>query len=284
MTTEDKGEGCTLPNVECPEHGFVHGCEASELRVGIEKILEAFDETGLDPNGHVSLSDAEEMVGQLAAMYESLEDLLKQVDAHDSLAFEEAAAAQHVRERSKYESGAKYGHEPTKTKMPIDIPEVVRVLFVPADPNKPVNVQYITPTSEGLQAAIGGRFKRVCLTTNTNVVGEIRQNALYVSVDDMETAASRGSLPVNERLTRRLRLYFDSLRGRRAGQRLLPDLIVGDGVIVAEDDAEEGDGTPFEHRRNNMTDLSDAEWAHWETQLCYVVGSEKRQEEDKWQR
>lgn len=59
---------CPVYKVFCPEHNFVHGAEAEELRKGVEKLLT----DGAD----VSFID--------------LQRLLDRVDARDSLAFLEA--------------------------------------------------------------------------------------------------------------------------------------------------------------------------------------------------
>jgi len=50
----------------CEKHGFIHGAEAEELREGIEKLCNKYDKK-------VPIQD--------------LEDLLRRVDARDSLAF-----------------------------------------------------------------------------------------------------------------------------------------------------------------------------------------------------
>jgi len=61
-------EGCPIRAAGCPEHGFVHGGEAEELRAGLEELLER--------NGLTR---------------DAVERLLDRVDARDSLALLEAA-------------------------------------------------------------------------------------------------------------------------------------------------------------------------------------------------
>ena len=65
---------CPIRNVSCPEHGFIHGKEAEELREGIESILQSRDEY---------TAGAEDIL-------EDLRMLLDRVDARDSLAWREA--------------------------------------------------------------------------------------------------------------------------------------------------------------------------------------------------
>lgn len=67
---------CTVYSEVCPEHGFVHGAEAEELRAGIEKILAR--NYGCDTN---ELPSGVQM---------SLAMLLDRTDARDSLAFRDA--------------------------------------------------------------------------------------------------------------------------------------------------------------------------------------------------
>lgn len=66
----ESGGSCPLRGVPCPEHGFVHGAEAEELRKGIEQVL-------LDHRDDTYACDT----------FGSLRDLLERVDARDSLAF-----------------------------------------------------------------------------------------------------------------------------------------------------------------------------------------------------
>ena len=61
---------CLVYSEPCPEHGFIHGAEASELREGIEELLSK----KLDRPG----------------MRTALRALLDRVDARDSLARLEA--------------------------------------------------------------------------------------------------------------------------------------------------------------------------------------------------
>lgn len=60
------GGACTMAGGVCPEHGFVHGHEAEELRKGIENIVLS----------HTS-----------RFWRDALRDLLDKVDARDSLAY-----------------------------------------------------------------------------------------------------------------------------------------------------------------------------------------------------
>ena len=66
--------GCRVYGEPCPEHGFIHGAEANELREGIEAILETD-------------CDVEDVEG----IRRALQRLLDRVDARDSLAYLEAA-------------------------------------------------------------------------------------------------------------------------------------------------------------------------------------------------
>lgn len=67
---------CPIYSAVCPEHGFVHGAEAEELRAGIERLIKEAD---MDPDDGVRRTVASE-----------LQSLLDSVDARDSLAFLEA--------------------------------------------------------------------------------------------------------------------------------------------------------------------------------------------------
>lgn len=58
---------CPVRNRPCPEHGFIHGGEAEELRSGIEKLLAG--------------------VAIVYSWRDRLQKLLDTVDARDSLAF-----------------------------------------------------------------------------------------------------------------------------------------------------------------------------------------------------
>ena len=70
---------CTVHTAPCPEHGFVHGAEANELREAIESILKDFRDT--------TTGSAEE---DLSDILEDLEHLLQKIDARDSVAHLEA--------------------------------------------------------------------------------------------------------------------------------------------------------------------------------------------------
>lgn len=61
---------CPVYKEICREHGFTHGCEAEELRKGIEVVMEDLDTD--DVTRH------------------TLQRLLDKVDARDSLAYLEA--------------------------------------------------------------------------------------------------------------------------------------------------------------------------------------------------
>jgi len=65
-----KDRRCLMRTRKCPVHGFVHGKEAEELRVGIEKIIE----------------DAS-MYGPVSDLLDDLRTMIDGVDARDSLAF-----------------------------------------------------------------------------------------------------------------------------------------------------------------------------------------------------
>lgn len=67
---------CTVFKDSCAEHGFIHGAEASELREGIEKIIEDYGQPENDTHDGALLDD--------------LQRLLDTVDARDSLARLEA--------------------------------------------------------------------------------------------------------------------------------------------------------------------------------------------------
>lgn len=66
----ESGGSCPLRGVPCPDHGFVHGAEAEELRKGIEQVL-------LDHRDDTYVCNT----------FGSLRGLLERVDARDSLAF-----------------------------------------------------------------------------------------------------------------------------------------------------------------------------------------------------
>jgi hypothetical protein len=70
---------CLVYDESCAEHGFIHGAEASELREGIEALL--------DQCGEMSHDD----------WTEALTSLLDRVDARDSLARLEAQVPPGVR-------------------------------------------------------------------------------------------------------------------------------------------------------------------------------------------
>ncbi|MGE0792515.1 MAG: hypothetical protein AB7S26_42990 [Sandaracinaceae bacterium] len=70
-------DGCRVYADLCPEHGFVHGAEAAELRAGIEDLVGEY----FNPNA--SSDDCEDL-------RKALEALLDRVDARDSLAHLEA--------------------------------------------------------------------------------------------------------------------------------------------------------------------------------------------------
>lgn len=72
---------CPIRNVSCPEHGFIHGKEAEELRQGIERLLEKYPPaTGCDNDPKWDRCD----------LLWDLRKLLDRVDARDSLAWLEA--------------------------------------------------------------------------------------------------------------------------------------------------------------------------------------------------
>lgn len=72
MGSKPKGR-CPLRDSPCPEHGFIHGKEAEELRKGIENIIRKGE---WRQNTHDVLC--------------SLQKLLDTVDARDSLAWLES--------------------------------------------------------------------------------------------------------------------------------------------------------------------------------------------------
>lgn len=65
-----KPSTCTVYKTACAVHGFIHGAEASELREGIEKLIEEYN------------SDDE----NLSSVADDLQRLLDRVDARDSVA------------------------------------------------------------------------------------------------------------------------------------------------------------------------------------------------------
>lgn len=76
---------CRL-NVECDEHGGVHGEEAETLRAGVEKLLDDYD----DPHETPRLDEAVEMVDHYHELRRELRKLLDETGACDSLAVLEA--------------------------------------------------------------------------------------------------------------------------------------------------------------------------------------------------
>lgn len=78
---------CTVFTHGCPEHGFIHGGEAEELRSGIEAIIAEIDD-----------GEDEDSLGRLRAigsgLKHDLQRLLDKTDARDSLAFGEALDAE----------------------------------------------------------------------------------------------------------------------------------------------------------------------------------------------
>lgn len=66
---------CPLYKDFCPDHNFVHGAEAEELRKGVERIINSIDG---DERYY-----GDELVGRF-------QTLLDRVDARDSLAYREA--------------------------------------------------------------------------------------------------------------------------------------------------------------------------------------------------
>ena len=60
---------CPVYAAPCPDHGFIHGAEAEELRSGIERLCAKYDKK--------------------VPIFE-LEELIQSVDARDSLAYLEA--------------------------------------------------------------------------------------------------------------------------------------------------------------------------------------------------
>lgn len=66
-----KKYGCQVYRDMCPEHGYIHGQEAEELRQGVEKIIASLQpEMGDDDSG----------------IADDLRKLMDEVDARDSLA------------------------------------------------------------------------------------------------------------------------------------------------------------------------------------------------------
>lgn len=72
------GDKCRVYKDPCPEHDFIHGAEAEELREGIEGLIKRY--VG---------EDFEEW--EMRDLLGNLQELLDRVDARDSLAFREAA-------------------------------------------------------------------------------------------------------------------------------------------------------------------------------------------------
>jgi len=76
---------CTVFRESCPVHGYYHGGEAKELREGIEKVIrmaENFNDNETDSISELQ-SFPDDIIRRLA-------ELLRSVDARDSLAREEA--------------------------------------------------------------------------------------------------------------------------------------------------------------------------------------------------
>lgn len=70
---------CRVYREPCPDHGFIHGAEAEELREGIEKMIK-------DPPS----SDHPESQMLVESLVDALQDMLDKVDARDSVAYREA--------------------------------------------------------------------------------------------------------------------------------------------------------------------------------------------------
>lgn len=91
MTTHNMStERCPIRRRHCPEHHFVHGKEAEELRSGIEEALDNHDSLVSEMSG----DDARDT---LTSLVECLRNLLGSVDARDSIAY--------VEKRSKRKKG-----------------------------------------------------------------------------------------------------------------------------------------------------------------------------------
>lgn len=83
----DHHAGCPLMANECPEHGYAHGEEADELRNRIQKLIDGETNDGL---ADINLSPVELEETIDTRWRERLQAVLDDVDARDSLAFEEA--------------------------------------------------------------------------------------------------------------------------------------------------------------------------------------------------
>ncbi|NUP13829.1 MAG: hypothetical protein HOW73_47950 [Polyangiaceae bacterium] len=83
----DRPAGCPLMANECPEHGYAHGEEADELRNRIQKLVDGDDGHAL---ADIDLSPVELEDAVDTRWRERLQAILDDVDARDSLAFEEA--------------------------------------------------------------------------------------------------------------------------------------------------------------------------------------------------
>lgn len=80
----EREERCLVYEGYCPAHGFIHGAEAEELRVGVEKIASRLDS---EDGGSRWGMDVDAANKDLA---KTLLKLLADVDARDSVAYLEA--------------------------------------------------------------------------------------------------------------------------------------------------------------------------------------------------
>ena len=76
---------CAIYRETCPQHHFVHGAEAEELRQGIEEVISKIRDLQEDEEDSISaLRDFPETISR------QLQKLLDKTDARDSFAFLEA--------------------------------------------------------------------------------------------------------------------------------------------------------------------------------------------------
>lgn len=79
---------CRVYTDICPEHMFVHGAEAEELRSGIEEIVSNIE------GRIVSDEYCSDGIDALESIRDELQALIDKTDARDSVAFQEATTMQ----------------------------------------------------------------------------------------------------------------------------------------------------------------------------------------------